>query len=194
MSERVKKCVYGRKISHFLNRIENTPGYAQETAQNWRFRNTNTIKRYFDIEDPNLAIHIHHTDKLDTFLLEFKYLSGYKVISFDLPDDINRLINSYGRSYLNVTFSIQYREFYRPPTCTLYALEYKIPHVYLNIVDHYTYLIDMYSLLKWPMFITDSFIFTSKKTLEKTVLDIILLMDCNHFKFMIRANNHILSN
>ena len=182
MSDRVKKCIHGRKISQFLNYIRNTPGYAQETAQNERFRNT--LKRYFDIVDPNLAIHIHETRDKDTFLLEFKYLRGHKVISFDLPDDMNQLINSYARSYLHVTFSIQYREFYRPPTCTLYALEHTIPNVYINMVEHYTYLINMYTLLKWPMFITDSFIFTSKKTLEKTVLDIILLMDRNHFKYL----------
>jgi hypothetical protein len=189
MSDRVKKCIHGRKISQFLNYIRNTPGYAQETAQNWRFKNRNTLKNHFDIEDPNLAIHIHSMRDQDTFLLEFKYLSGYKVISFDLPDDINRIINSYARSYLHVTFSIQYNEFYRPPTCTLYALEHTIPNVYINMVDHYTYLINMYTSLKRPMFITHFYfiskkIFPFKKTLEETVLDIILLMDRNHFKYL----------
>jgi hypothetical protein len=147
----LQKSIHGRKISQFLNYISNTPGYAQESTQNLRWKGY-TLMTHFGIEDSNLVINIRATCDKDIFLLEFKYLSGYKIISFDLPDDINRIINSYGRSYLHVTFSIQYNKKHRAPTCTLYSLEHTIPNVYLNMVEHYTYLIHMYTSLKHVTF------------------------------------------
>jgi hypothetical protein len=168
-----------------LNRISNIPGYEQETLKNWRFRNTYTIKRHFDIIDNNLTINFYDIYHEHThFLLEFKYLSGFKVIQFVvLPDDINKYINSYLRTYLHVTFSIQYKHIYRAPVCELQLIEHNISSSYINIVDYYTNLLNVYNSAKRPMFVRTVFI--PKKTLEKTVLDLILMMDRNHFKFLL---------
>lgn len=168
-----------------LNRISNIPGYEQEITNNWRFKNTYTIKRHFDIVDHNLAINFYDISNKNThFLLEFKYLSGYKVVQFVvLPDEINKYINSYLRTYLHVTFSIHYKHIYRGPVCDLHLIEHNM-NTFINIVDYYTHLLHSYNSAKRPMFVRTVFI--PKKTLEQTVLDLILMMDRNHFKFLLR--------
>ena len=144
-----------------------------------------SIKQYFGIKDDNLTIKIYQK-QLDTFLLEFKYFKSFdtNVINFrNLPDEISKKINSYLYDYINVIFKIKYdNSWFIPPISTLFSLEYNIPKPYMNIIKYYKYLINKHNGIynnhnNW----------SPANTIRVAILEIITMMQLNHFQFLFRT-------
>jgi hypothetical protein len=160
-----------KSAAYFFNDIKNT-----------------TIKQYFGIKDDNLTIKLYHP-QIDTFLLEFKYFKSINtnVVNFrNLPDEISKKINSYLYDYINVIFKIKYKDRFYPPISTLFSLEYNILKPYINIKKYYKYLINKHNGIynnynHW----------TSALTIRTTVLEIITMMQLNHFQYLLEHDSHI---
>ena len=163
-----------RMIKHsayFFNDIKNT-----------------SIKQYFGIKDDSLTINIYQP-KIDIFLLEFKYFKSFdkNVINFrNLPDEISKKINSYLYDYINVIFKIKYSDCFVPPIITLFSLEYNIPKPYMNIKKYYKYLINKHNGIY-----NNNNHWSPAYTIRTTVLEIITMMQLNHFQYLLEHDSHI---
>ena len=140
-------------------------------------KSSSNICNYFDLQDKNLDIQLSQKDA--HFLLHVKYNKKIKYIQFrDLPEEINREINSYLFNYIHMNCKLIFDKNYpfSPPIWSLYSIKYNWDTVYdIDIPEYYKYIIQTHNNGNNKDYWSPAI------TLEKDCLDLIVKL--NNFEY-----------
>jgi len=106
--------------------------------------NTDSLLNYYNITDDKLEIKVNHELNMDSLLIKYK-LSCNKIDIKYLPEEINKIINSYLSDDINIKIKIKYLDNYpyHAPIWRLEEIEHNINlNIHLNLEDYMEYLID----------------------------------------------------
>jgi hypothetical protein len=107
----------------------------------------NSIIKYYNINNPNLLITFNPNQQY--YEINMVYDRKQEIFHFPmLPYELNKKINDFTNSYINITLKINNVEYfpYEPPIWSLKNIEYFIPSgIHINIKEYYEYLVNLHN-------------------------------------------------